>query len=199
VPKDVYNLIKGFPGSIGQVIDGMKELAGLLAHMEWDECAKKAFPDEYRLATEWDKLSDYDRGYLAGRIVGQYGAGVIAGGAAAKVVKKIRDLRKAATVCSPKKTPVKPKTEAPKGKPRPPGQWDSGNYPRPPGWNPSWEWGPASGEAEAGWRWWDPKGGEWRWHPPDKWHPRGHWDYNPWEHPTGPWQNVPPGNCPDIK
>jgi len=37
----------------------------------------------------------------------------------------------------------------------------------------------------------NPKGGEWRWHGPDKWHPDGHWDYNPWTNWNSPWQNVP--------
>jgi RHS repeat-associated protein len=71
-----------------------------------------------------------------------------------------------------------------------PGQWDSGNYPRPPGYNNTWRWGPASGEGSAGWRWWDPNGGEWRWHAPDPWHPTGHWDWNPWEVWNSPWENV---------
>jgi RHS repeat-associated protein len=76
-------------------------------------------------------------------------------------------------------------------RPRLPGQWDSDTYPKPPGWNPNWRWGPATGEADAGWRWFDPQGGEWRWHAPDRWHPHGHWDYNPWTDWNSPWRNVP--------
>lgn len=63
---------------------------------------------------------------------------------------------------------------------------------RPPGWNKNWEWRPGSRKA-SGKRWWDDKGGEWRWHGPDKYHPDGHWDYNPWKSWNSPWQNVPAG------
>jgi RHS repeat-associated protein len=63
--------------------------------------------------------------------------------------------------------------------------------PKPPGWNDSWTFEPPSGEAEGSWRPWDPQGGEWRWHAPDKWHTQGHWDYNPWTEWNSPWQNVP--------
>lgn len=37
-----------------------------------------------------------------------------------------------------------------------------------------------------------PKGGEWRWHPPDTYHPKGHWDYNPWYQWNSPWRDVEP-------
>ncbi len=72
-----------------------------------------------------------------------------------------------------------------------PGQWDSASYPKPPNWASNWQWGPPTGEAKAGWRWFDPQGGEWRWHAPDKWHANGHWDYNPWNTWNSVWQNVP--------
>jgi RHS repeat-associated protein len=38
----------------------------------------------------------------------------------------------------------------------------------------------------------DPEGGEWYWHPADKWHPESHWDYNPWNNWNSPWQRVNP-------
>jgi hypothetical protein len=72
------------------------------------------------------------------------------------------------------------------------GQWDAATAPRPPGWGEDWTWEPPSGEAQGNWRWWDPHGGEWRWHAPDRWHPEGHWDHNPWLHPQHPWVNVIP-------
>ena len=37
---------------------------------------------------------------------------------------------------------------------------------------------------------WDPKGGEWRPHKPDKYHPEGHWDHKP-PGPNTPWIDVP--------
>ncbi len=70
------------------------------------------------------------------------------------------------------------------------GQWDAGNYPTPPGRSAEWTWAPGSSEGRTGWRWWDPQGGEWRWHPSDSWHPNGHWDYNPWQTWNDRWRNV---------
>jgi RHS repeat-associated protein len=64
------------------------------------------------------------------------------------------------------------------------------NYPKPPNWKPDWEWRYPEGLAEKGPRWFEPNGAEWRYHFPDKWHPRGHWDYNPWTHASSPWQNI---------
>ena len=65
--------------------------------------------------------------------------------------------------------------------------------PKPPGWTPDWEWRYPEGETtrRVNPRWFDPKGGEWRWHPPDKYHPQGHWDYNPWDEWNSRWRNVP--------
>ncbi len=60
----------------------------------------------------------------------------------------------------------------------------------PPGWNENWEWRGSSSRGQ-GMRWWDTEGGEWRWHPADKWHPSGHWDYNPWRTWNDAWQNIP--------
>ncbi len=78
------------------------------------------------------------------------------------------------------------------------GQWDAGNYPTPPGRSADWTWAPGSSESRTGWRWWDPQGGEWRWHPSDSWHPNGHWDYNPWRTWNDRWRNVdvPSGGSP---
>ena len=74
----------------------------------------------------------------------------------------------------------------PRVPPPPPG------YPNPPGWTSGWQWRyPECTNPRAAPRWFDPEGGEWRWHAPDKWHPKGHWDYNPWEQWNSPWQNVP--------
>src|SRR5262249_39620395 len=74
------------------------------------------------------------------------------------------------------------------------GQFDSEGYPKPPGWDRNWTWGPPTGDSKkpSDWRWFDPAGGEWRWHSPDRWHPEGHWDYNPWLHPADVWRNVLP-------
>ena len=64
---------------------------------------------------------------------------------------------------------------------------------KPPEWNSKWEWRyPEANKPNAKPRWFDPNGGEWRWHAPDKWHPEGHWDYNPWDTWNSKWQNIYP-------
>jgi hypothetical protein len=63
--------------------------------------------------------------------------------------------------------------------------------PKPPGWNDDWKWNPPTGDSAGNWRWFDPRGGEWRYHPADKWHTTPHWDYNPWDSFNSPWRNVP--------
>jgi RHS repeat-associated protein len=61
--------------------------------------------------------------------------------------------------------------------------------------------GPASrpGERDKGGQSnWDPRGGEWRWFPGDRWH-NPHWDYNPHDAPKSPWENIPHGDLPPVK
>lgn len=58
--------------------------------------------------------------------------------------------------------------------------------------------GPASRpseQARGGQSLWDEKGGEWRYFPGDKYH-NPHWDYNPHNSPTSPWQNIAIGDLP---
>jgi RHS repeat-associated protein len=83
------------------------------------------------------------------------------------------------------------------------------NQPKPPGWTSDWKWQCPEGTSPQGPRWFDPKGGEWRWHKADRWHPESHWDYNPWTQWNSPWRNLdihgreipaiigpPPFSCP---
>ena len=71
---------------------------------------------------------------------------------------------------------------------RPPAHW-----PKPPGWTTRWQWRyPEGTSTKTSPRWFDPKGGEWRWHTPDKYHPEGKWDYNPWDAWNSPWRHVDP-------
>jgi RHS repeat-associated protein len=66
------------------------------------------------------------------------------------------------------------------------------SYPRPPGWNSSWQWRYPEGiSKKCTPRWFDPEGGEWHWHGADRWHDTGHWDYNPWKTWNTKWQNLP--------
>jgi len=79
------------------------------------------------------------------------------------------------------------------GMPKPPANW-----PKPPGWAEDWQWRYPEGTSDKcpQPRWFDPKNGEWRWHAPDKYHPDGHWDYNPWDQWNSPWRNVSPSVAP---
>jgi hypothetical protein len=64
---------------------------------------------------------------------------------------------------------------------------------KPPGFNPeTWQWREGS-RTNVPRSWWDPEGGEWRFHPADKRHDP-HWDYNPWEQRNHPWQHLYPGD-----
>jgi RHS repeat-associated protein len=63
--------------------------------------------------------------------------------------------------------------------------------PLPPGWTQDWVKGasrqrPTNPQP----RWFDPEGGEWRYHPADKWH-EPHWDYHPGDNPRAPWVQIP--------
>jgi hypothetical protein len=63
---------------------------------------------------------------------------------------------------------------------------------KPPGWNNKWEWHSSSRgrKGNAGWRWRDEKGGEWRRHSSDKYHPESHWDFNTNDTWNSAWLNV---------
>lgn len=63
--------------------------------------------------------------------------------------------------------------------------------PLPPGYDPdTWTTGPASRPSLDETHFYDPDGGEWHWHAPDKWHPEGHWDYKPPSPWNAPWQHI---------
>lgn len=62
--------------------------------------------------------------------------------------------------------------------------------PVPPGWNEQWWPGYGPRDKQRDPHWFDPDGGEWRWHEPDNHHDKGHWDYNPWEKFNDSWRNV---------
>jgi hypothetical protein len=70
--------------------------------------------------------------------------------------------------------------------------WQTGDgYPRPPGWTEEWHWlYPAKENPNIRPRWFDPQGGEWRWHATDRHHDTGHWDHNPWNAWNDKWTNV---------
>jgi RHS repeat-associated protein len=67
-----------------------------------------------------------------------------------------------------------------------------GPIPLPPGYTQAWEYRipEGIGTKPVSPRYFDPKGGEWRWHEADRFHPEGHWDHNPWTEYNSPWRNV---------
>lgn len=66
------------------------------------------------------------------------------------------------------------------------------NGPTPPGYDAeTWQLREASRNILEE-HYWDPAGGEWRYHAADKWH-GPHWDYNPWTDWNSPWQHIYPG------
>jgi RHS repeat-associated protein len=63
----------------------------------------------------------------------------------------------------------------------------------PPGYDPdTWTKGPASRGKEPGENFYDPEGGEWHYHPSDRWHETPHWDHKPGEPWNAEWEKVFP-------
>jgi hypothetical protein len=83
---------------------------------------------------------------------------------------------------------------APRTAPKLAGKGGAANDPLPPGWNDGWLRMPASRLHLQEWHWYDPAGGEWRWHAPDKYHSTGHWDYQQGRTWNDPWQHIYPPN-----
>jgi hypothetical protein len=131
---------------------------------------------------DWDRAAGRHVGSLVGASVG----GAIGGGLGSGVFRPPAPTTIFEPRPLPSPTPVVPAT-GPDGNPLP------------PGWNPNWMWRyPEGTSVRTSPRWFDTNGGEWRWHGPDKWHPDGHWDHNPWTNWNSPWRNVavppnPPG------
>ena len=64
---------------------------------------------------------------------------------------------------------------------------------RPPGYDATtWEYRASSRLSNPENSYWDPQGGEWRYHPEDPWH-NAHGDYNPWDTYNSPWQHTDRG------
>ncbi len=64
--------------------------------------------------------------------------------------------------------------------------------PVPPGFNPnSWTIAKPSRSSNPYDSYFDPQGGEFRWHPQDAWHDESHWDYKPSEPWNAPWETIP--------
>jgi RHS repeat-associated protein len=76
-----------------QIYQGIKNLVGQLLDEQYREVLKASFPELYELVTKWNKLDDEYRGYLVGRVIGEYGTGVLTGVGFAKLLKKLKALQ----------------------------------------------------------------------------------------------------------
>jgi RHS repeat-associated protein len=67
------------------------------------------------------------------------------------------------------------------------------NSPLPPNWCPDWDWRLPEGERPFSEepRWFDPEGGEWKYHPADHNHPDPHWDHWKWDQWNDPHVRIP--------
>ncbi len=64
--------------------------------------------------------------------------------------------------------------------------------PTPPGYDPeTWTKGPASRPKEPNENYYDPEGGEWHYHAPDRHHDVPHWDYKRLPGKLAPWDEIP--------
>ncbi len=64
--------------------------------------------------------------------------------------------------------------------------------PTPPGYDPdTWTKGPASRAKAPNENYYDPEGGEWHYHAPDRHHEVPHWDHKPGEPWNAEWEEVP--------
>jgi RHS repeat-associated protein len=64
--------------------------------------------------------------------------------------------------------------------------------PTPPGYDPeTWTKGPASRAKEPDENYYDPEGGEWHYHAPDRHHEVPHWDYKRLPGKLAPWDEIP--------
>jgi Rhs family protein len=75
---------------------GIKQLIDTIVDGNLGEAARLLFPRLHKLITQWDCLSDYEIGKIIGEIIGEYGAGILTGIGAAKIISRLRAARRAA-------------------------------------------------------------------------------------------------------
>ncbi len=88
----LYNLVtspietaKGMYSGIKGMIDQIRE-GGLT------EAARLMFPNLYKLISQWDCLSDYEKGKLIGQMIGEYGAMYLTGVGVGKLLNQLRSV-----------------------------------------------------------------------------------------------------------
>lgn len=77
------------------IVNGFGGLISTLKNEGLEEAVAEVMPELYQLATQWDKISDETKCYLMGRAVGEYGAGIASGAGIAKLVSRLKSVKKA--------------------------------------------------------------------------------------------------------
>ncbi len=98
----LWNMIRHPWDTAVGIYEGAKALIAHLANFEWDDATKQLFPELYQLATQWSTLSDHDKGYLIGKVLGQYGSAALTTYGIIKIVKRL----KAAKAANAPKAPL---------------------------------------------------------------------------------------------
>jgi len=75
-----------------QVWDSLVTLKGLVQTKSWETIAETLSPQVHDLIVNWDQLSSYERGELAGYAFGRHGADFLLPAAAAKAAKTCKEL-----------------------------------------------------------------------------------------------------------
>jgi tetratricopeptide (TPR) repeat protein len=73
------------------------ELVEFIKQSQPNEILELLVPELKQLCLKWGKLTDFERGYGIGFIIGKYGADIYIPGAAIKTIKKVRALKRANT------------------------------------------------------------------------------------------------------
>jgi RHS repeat-associated protein len=85
----IQNILTDPAGTIGNIVAGVQNLIGLVAQGKISDVMRmvlyRQFPLAMTLIEKWPNAGDFDRGYMAGQVVGQYGAQALTGALAAKI------------------------------------------------------------------------------------------------------------------
>jgi RHS repeat-associated protein len=85
----VGNLVAHPIDTVNNIIAGVEKLITLAAQGDVKGVLQQQFPLLVNLIDKWPTASAYDRGYMAGQIVGEYGAGVLTGALAQKLTEYV--------------------------------------------------------------------------------------------------------------
>lgn len=97
----IWGFIKAIGGSVLSPItaiknayNGIYNLLQQIWALQLGSAAKGTFPRIYKLAVNWTTLVSYERCRLIGAVVTEYGTGILSGAGAAKILKKLKRLKR---------------------------------------------------------------------------------------------------------